>query len=228
MLITKRHMPYLIALVLVCCAGTLKMWSRVDEIGMSTMVQPLSLPRQMAGWSVAQSIKMNPQVHRILQNDGIDWNVYRRRNEFADLLVLYGHRKRTFHLPDSCLAGAGITIKSRHTILLRDSAMGTSVPFHALVLENDGKYRIALYTFVGPKGRPTDLLGLNAAMLMCRMGGQNPRGAALRVIGKMDPAKPLSSQSVCELAVTALREVGDRVEAARFSPVNPMINNKRI
>lgn len=217
MFIAKRYLPYLIAFFLTCCAGTLKIWSRVDEIGTAAMMQPASLPMKMAGWGTARRVKMESQVHRILQDDAHDWRVYRRGDEYADLLVLYGHRKRTFHLPDSCLAGAGITIKSRHAILLQDPAGGAQVPFHALVLEDDGRYQVALYTFVGPEGTPSDLLGLNTAMLLNRMRGQNPKGAALRIIGDMNPAKPLNTQHVCGLAVAALREVGRRVESARFA-----------
>jgi hypothetical protein len=83
------------------------------------------------------------------------------------------------------------------------------------MLRKDDTSQIALYTFIGPGGQPTDLLGLNVGMLMCRIRGRGPKGAAIRVIGPVDPDRPLASQPVCDLAVAALKEVCTRVERAR-------------
>ena len=209
----RRRSPYIIALVLLLGAGMFNMWSRADERGSRIVFAPSPLPSQMAGWNSVRDIKADKVVHEMLQDDAMQWRSYKRGGQWADVLVLYGHRKRTFHLPDSCLAGAGITIRSRQVIGLT-MPDGTVVPFHALTLCKDDITRVALYTFVGPGGSPTDLLGLNAGMLMCRIRGQGPKGAAVRVIGPLDSSRPLASQPVCDLALCALREVCKRVENA--------------
>jgi hypothetical protein len=112
-----------------------------------------ALPSKMADWTFQRDNKADSVVRDMLQYDSIQWRAYKRGDQWADLLVLYGHRKRTFHLPDSCLAGAGIKIKSRNVIVLTMSD-GSLVPFHALVLEGDEGPSIALYTFVSPGGIP--------------------------------------------------------------------------
>jgi len=207
MLLARRCGPYIVALTMLVGAGLFNTWSRADERGSKVIFAPAPLPAKMSGWTYVRDFTADRAVHEMLQDDAMQWRAYR------NVLVLYGHRKRTFHLPDSCLAGAGISIKSRQVIPLT-MPDGSIVPFHALTLVDDDGTRIALYTFVGPSGRPTDLLGLNLAMLMCRIRGQGPKGAAVRVIGPLDPHRPLASQPVCDLAVRALKEVGKRVERA--------------
>jgi len=194
-------------------AGAFNMWSRADERGSRIIFNPAPLPAKIGDWHYVSDIKADAVVHRILADDAIQWRTYEHDGQVADLLVLYGHRKRTFHLPDSCLAGAGIDIMARHVVLLT-MPDGSMVPFHALILHKDDMSKVALYTFIGPNGNPTDLLGLNAGMLLCRVRGLGPKGAAVRVIGPIDPDKPLASQAICELAVTALKEVCKRVERA--------------
>lgn len=189
------------------------MWSRADERGARVVFDPKPLPAQISGWKFVGEIVADAEVHRMLADDAIQWRAYERNGQVADLLVLYGHRKRTFHLPDSCLAGAGIAIVARHVVVLT-MPDGSVVPFRALILNDGEATKVALYTFVGPSGNPTDLLGLNASMLWCRLRGLGPKGAAVRVIGPIDPKKPLPSQPVCDLAVAALREVCKRVEKA--------------
>lgn len=211
--LARRNLPYVITLMLLVGAGVFNTWSRADERGSTVVFDRTALPAKMAGWKYVRDNKVDAVVRQMLQYDAIHWRVYKRGDQWADLLVLYGHRKRTFHLPDSCLAGAGIKIKSRNMIVLT-MPDGSLVPFHALVLERGDGASMALYTFVSPSGRPTDLLGLNFGMLMCRVEGRGPKGAAVRVIGPLDPSKPLASQSVCDLAVAALREVCKRVERA--------------
>ena len=213
MLVARRRSPYIIALLLLVGAGFFNMWSRADERGSRIVFTPSPLPARMSGWAYARENKADRAVHDMLQDDAMQWRSYKRNGELADVLVLYGHRKRTFHLPDSCLAGAGISIKTRQVIVLT-MPDGSVVPFHALTLCKDDITRVALYTFVGPGGSPTDLLGLNFGMLMCRVRGQGPKGAAVRVIGPLDPSKPLASQPVCDLALSALKEVCKRVEHA--------------
>jgi hypothetical protein len=214
---------YLTALALLVGAGAFNMWSRADERGGRIVFDPTPLPARIGDWKLAGEVKADADVHRMLAQDAIQWYRYKRDGQTADLLVLYGHRKRTFHLPDSCLAGAGIDIRARHVVVLT-MPDGSMVPFHALMLyesvsgfeqsENPETPRVALYTFVGPSGNPTDLLGLNAGMLWCRVRGQGPKGAAVRVIGPIDPNKPLASQPICDLAISALKEVCKRVEKA--------------
>jgi len=206
-------MPYFIAFALLMSAGLINMWSRAEEQGRAIVFKPEPLPAKMAGWVSVRRVAANKDVHRMLQEDAMQWHTYRQGDSWADLLVLYGHRKRTFHLPDSCLAGAGITIKSRQMVVLT-MPNGALVPFHALMLQKDDCSAIALYTFIGPDGSPTDLLGLNLGMLACRIRGNGPKGAAIRVIGPIDPSKPIASQPICELAAIALKEVGKRVATA--------------
>lgn len=213
MLVARRNLPYLTALALLVGAGAFNMWSRADERGSLVVFDTSPLPARMAEWAYVRENKTDAVVDRMLQQDAIQWHTYKRGDMTADLLVLYGHRKRTFHLPDSCLAGAGIAIKARHIVSLT-MPDGSVVPFHALVLNKNDVSSVALYTFVSPSGHPTDLLGLNFGMLMCRAQGQGPKGAAVRVIGPIDPDKPLASQAICELAAAALREVCKRVERA--------------
>lgn len=209
----RRKVCYLTTLALLVGAGAFNMWSRADERGARVVFDPAPLPARIGDWQLVSEIKADAAVHRMLAEDAIQWRTYKHDGQVADLLVLYGHRKRTFHLPDSCLAGAGIDIRARHVIVLT-MPDGSMVPFHALMLHKDDVSRVALYTFVGPSGNPTDLLGLNAGMLWCRVRGQGPKGAAVRVIGPIDPSKPLASQSICDLAVAALKEVCKRVEKA--------------
>jgi len=211
--VARRRSPYIVALALLLGAGMFNVWSRADEHGSRIVFAPSPLPAKMAGWAYVKENNADRAVHDMLQDDAMQWRSYRRGQEWADVLVLYGHRKRTFHLPDSCLAGAGISIKSRQVIVLT-MPDGSVVPFHALTLCKDDVTRVALYTFIGPGGSPTDLLGLNVGMLMCRVRGQGPKGAAIRVIGPLDQAKPLASQPVCDLALSALKEVCKRVERA--------------
>jgi len=209
----RRKVCYITTLALLCGAGLFNMWSRADERGATVVFDPAPLPARIGDWRFVSETKPDPAVHRLLGEDAIQWRVYKNGGQLADLLVLYGHRKRTFHLPDSCLAGAGIDIRARHMVVLT-MPDGSVVPFHALMLRNNDVSNVALYTFVGPNGSPTDLLGLNLGMLWCRVRGQGPKGAAVRVIGPIDPEKPLASQSVCELAAAALKEVCKRVERA--------------
>jgi len=189
------------------------MWSRADEAGARVVFDPAPLPARIGEWKHVEDLKADATVHRMLAEDAMQWRTYEHDGQVADVLVLYGHRKRTFHLPDSCLAGAGIEIRARHVVVLT-MPDGSMVPFQALMLQKDDVSRVALYTSVGPSGNPTDLLGLNAGMLWCRVRGQGPKGAAVRVIGPIDPDKPLASQAICELAVAALKEVCKRVECA--------------
>ena len=213
MLVAKKNLPYLTTFALLVGAGVFNLWSRADERGAAVVFDPAPLPARIADWTFVRENKADKVVFEMLQQDAIQWRTYKRGEQTADLLVLYGHRKRTFHLPDSCLAGAGIVIKARH-ILPLTMPDGSVVPFRALILSKDDGSSIALYTFVGPGGNPTDLLGLNLGMLVCRVTGQGPKGAAVRVIGPIDPGKPLASQSICELAAAALKEVCKRVERA--------------
>lgn len=206
-------MCYLIALALLLGAGAFDMWSRADERGARVVFDPKPLPARIGDWKFISEIRAGSAVHQMLAEDAIQWRTYERGGQVADLLVLYGHRKRTFHLPDSCLAGAGITVVARHVVVLT-MPDGSMVPFHALILDDGEAAKVALYTFVGPSGNPTDLLGLNAGMLWCRLRGLGPKGAAVRVIGPIDPRKPLASQPICDLAVAALKEVCTRVENA--------------
>jgi hypothetical protein len=213
MLVARRNLSYLTALGLLVGAGLFNVWSRADERGSQVVFDTTPLPARIADWTYVRENKADSVVNRMLQQDAIQWRTYKHGDMTADLLVLYGHRKRTFHLPDSCLAGAGIAIKARHVVSLT-MPDGSVVPFHALILNKNDVSSVALYTFVGPGGHPTDLLGLNFGMLMCRVQGQGPKGAAVRVIGPIDPDKPLASQSICELAAAALKEVCKRVERA--------------
>lgn len=213
MLVARRRAPYIMALVMLLGAGMMNVWSGANEQGRKIIFDPLPLPARMSGWAYVREQKADQAVHDMLQEDAMQWRAYRKGAQWADVLVLYGHRKRTFHLPDSCLAGAGISIKSRQVIALT-MPDGSVVPFHALTLSKDDISRVALYTFVGPGGNPTDLLGLNIGMLICRVRGRGPKGAAVRVIGPLDPQRPLATQPVCDLALCALKEACKRVEHA--------------
>jgi len=209
----RQKVCFLTALALLVGAGAFNMWSRADERGAKVVFDPKPLPVRIGDWKFVDEIMADSEVHRMLAEDAIQWRTYERAGQVADLLVLYGHRKRTFHLPDSCLAGAGIAVVARHVVVLT-MPDGSMVPFHALILDDGEASKVALYTFVGPNGNPTDLLGLNAGMLWCRLRGLGPKGAAVRVMGPIDPNKPLPSQPICDLAVAALKEVCKRVEKA--------------
>lgn len=229
MFFSKRYLPGFIALALILGAIVLKTISQAMECGESVGISSASLPSRIGEWRLVKHNPMAPVVHEMLADDARDWNTYRRGDEVADLLVLYGHRKRTFHMPEQCLAGAGMTVTNRQAISLKLPGHKTVIPFNALMLQKDGAVALALYTFIGPDGKATDLLGLNMSIFMCRMRGEKPKGAVLRVIGPMEPDKPLEAQSICDLAARALGLVGQKVIfAGSYVPGSGGRKNARI
>lgn len=142
-----------------------------------------SVPASFGGWR-SENRQLDAVSRSLLEPDAVLWRTYvDPAGVPLDFLVVYGHRKKTFHSPGFCLPGGGWEIVSKRTVNL-DLQGGNPrrVCANLFEIQNQGRRQIALYWFAHRGGTTPSLIRHNLGLMCSRVAHQRATGALVRVL----------------------------------------------
>jgi len=98
----------------------------------------------------------------------------------AQLAVIFGHRKTTFHSPGFCLLGGGWNIVAKSRVAFR-SAGGQAVEVNRFLLTREGRQAVVLYYYLEGGRSSTSWVKHQSYLVWDRMRGRPPAGALVRL-----------------------------------------------
>lgn len=139
------------------------------------------VPMRLGDWQGQDLEPLDDLSRQMLQPDAVISRAYQDpAGNGAELLVVYGHRKVTFHSPGQCLLGGGWSIVSKQR---RAMAAGDGrIEVNRFLIQNDGHRAVVLYGY-GEGGRFTpSWLTHQLYLASARARDRAPRGALVRII----------------------------------------------
>jgi EpsI family protein len=155
-------------------------WGRQIEeatISNSNFLQEVDLP--FRNWRATDS-PPPAIVVSTLEPDAVLIRTYLApEGDSAELSIVAGHRKKTFHIPSSCLAGNGWEPVWRQDadLVLPDRDIATT----RALLAKDGQQVLTIYFFTDGEYAARDVTAFLAVQTLKRFRGGIPVGALVRI-----------------------------------------------
>lgn len=192
-----------VALALMC--GAIARRAEGEDTSRRDTLARMALPYQ--GWT-EQDLPLTAGEQELLESDTHLLRRYRSPGgEIVELAVIAGHRKRTVHSPDACLAGGGWETISQRDVLL--TAAGRQVPAIRASLTREGARMAATYFFTDGAFSTRSLPQLQFRQILSRLRGQRPFGAMVRILTSDGDDTPGSEWRANDFARTTLPAVFD-------------------
>jgi EpsI family protein len=179
--------------LLVLTVPVMRMADGSEDLGKyPKKVDLTSLPRNVGPEQDGKDIDLDKVSISELDPDDYLWRVYTRPYSYRgtlypiplDFLVVYGHKKQTFHSPGFCLPGGGWQIVSKSDAPV--DADGLPMPMNLFQIQREIKgqqaKQVVLYCFVQGDRATSSLVAHNVNLLRARIRHQRPTGALVRVI----------------------------------------------
>lgn len=101
-----------------------------------------------------------------------------------DFMVVYGHKKSTFHSPGFCLPGGGWQIVAKSDIPLDSHGLPMPMNLFAIQRSIEGQQarQVVVYSFVQGDRATPNLIVHNMNLLRARILHERPTGALVRVV----------------------------------------------
>jgi EpsI family protein len=162
------------------------------------------IPARFGGWR-SEEHKLDAVSARLLEPDAVLWRTYvDPEGRPLDFLVVYGHRKKSFHSPGFCLPGSGWEVAAKERLTLKiPGAPGGSVEANLFRIQNKGVQQLALYWFAHGRTTTPSLFQHNLNLLKSRLMHRRAFGALVRVVVPV----VTTEQDALRRAVVFLREV---------------------
>lgn len=142
------------------------------------------LPRQVAEWT-GKDHTLDKVSLAELEPDDYLWRIYEDPNQIPlDLMVIYGHLKKTFHAPDFCLPGGGwqIVRKTEESVSTAGVPMRMSVFKIQAQIEGQTYQQMVLYAYLQGDNSTPSLVGHNWNLLKAHIQRDRSTGTFLRVV----------------------------------------------
>ena len=164
----------------------------------------------------AQNFNLSPPEREMLQPDAVLVRRYtseRNPNEWAEISVIAGHRKKTVHNPAFCIGGDGWeTVSEESTVYVLD---GKRVEATRAKIMKDGKSLYATYFFTNGGFSCANMGRFQVAQIVGRLGSRPSLGALVRIITPVG-ASPVSGIALTDdFCYRVLPAVLTRLEMAR-------------
>lgn len=205
--LTGRQGPLqnsLILSALFAAALLLQSLGRPADLPVNGGAKLSGVPAEFGGWR-SEEHKLDAVSARLLEPDAVLWRTYvDSEGRPLDFLVVYGHRKKSFHSPGFCLPGSGWEVAAKERLTLEiPGAPGGSVEANLLRIQNKGVQQLALYWFVHGRATTPSLFQHNLNLLKSRLMRRRAFGALVRVVVPV----LTTEQDALKRAVVFLKEV---------------------
>jgi EpsI family protein len=170
-------------LLLAVSAGLSARASAEDAASWITGAAPRleAIPAAVGPWRVVKERQLDADSRRVLEPDATLWRTYQGAGSGeVDLLVVYGHRKKTFHSPAFCIPGGGYQVISKRQAVVRVPSL--DLPLNAMTIQK-GDSRLLVCYWYAQGGETTPGLARHTLRLLWRRMLHRPAtGALVRII----------------------------------------------
>ena len=185
---------YIVVLVLFLCTvplmrmadGSTTLGQFPTDIGLKDLPRDVGLERNGAD-SDLDEISLSQ-----LEPDEYLWRRYTKIYSYQgksydiplDFMVVYGHKKSTFHSPGFCLPGGGWQIVAKSDIPLDSHGLPLPMNLFAIQRSVEGQQarQMVIYSFVQGDRATSNLIVHNINLLRARILHERPTGALVRVV----------------------------------------------
>ncbi len=205
----REHRPnYWILITMFLLAWAMVVYARQAERRVVTFpIDTNQVPAAIAGFQMVEQHDLDDLSKQMLTPDA--YIVRNYRNEagyFANVLVIYGHQKNTFHSPGYCLPGGGWAIQKKSVERIPVTAPDGrqyEAELNRFLLQKNAEKQVVFYCFV-EGGRVTpSIFQLNWYLLQDRLLQRPAMGALLRIIVPVAD----NEEGAAEAARTLAREL---------------------
>ena len=179
-------------------------YSNLDRKMMPPGAKPLiGLPYEVTGWTVENTIHLNPDVESVLAaDDYVGANMSNSAGDHISLFVAYIERKRgktTWHSPQQCIPGGGWKITSIDRVELVDSYTGEPYFANRVLIERNQVRQLVYYWFQQRGRRIASEWTVRYYVIMDSLFKGRTDGALVRLV------TPLENGADIETAESKLR-----------------------
>jgi EpsI family protein len=213
------YLHFVVPCVLLAVAGVVVRVAAEEKPG-RIAGSPVRLERvaRVAGpWRCVAERDLDAETRSMLAPDATLWRTYRRatapRGAWSgevDLLVVYGHRKQTFHSPAFCMPGSGYEVITKRQMRLPFRGSGTGLPVNAMTVQKGNRRLLVCYWYVQDGEATTGLVRHTAGLLWRRLRRERASGALIRMITPTGEADAPALHTIADFTgavYPALKEV---------------------
>jgi EpsI family protein len=234
--------PLLVPCALLALAGVAVRLVAEDAPGrvVSTPMRLGSVATVAGSWRSIGERPLDAEALRLLAPDATLWRTYRRaggadvgtprRRRYADpgvasapgsaasrgevdLMVVYGHRKQTFHSPAFCMPGAGYQIITKRQTRLRIPGVAEALPINAMTVQKGNRRLLVCYWYVHGGEATTGLARHTAGLLWRRLRRQPASGALIRLMTPVGDAEGPALDTISDFVAAIYPGLREKLEA---------------
>lgn len=184
----KLYRPnYWIVIVMFLVAWGMSVYARQAENRVITFpIDTNQVPPTIAGFQMVEQQDLDDLSKKMLSPDAYVVRNYASATGYpVNVLVIYGHKKETFHSPGYCLPGGGWAIQKKEVErvpMVAPDGRSYEAEMNRFLLQKGEQKQVVIYCFV-EGGRVTpSIFRLNWYLLQDRLLHRPAMGALLRII----------------------------------------------
>lgn len=181
-------------------------WGRHAEsspAGKSNFLAHLALP--FKDWKQSD-LALSVEEIGMLEPDGALLRQYQSgKGASIELAVIAGHRKKTVHTPDYCLAGGGWETLMQRDVMIKIG--GKQVPAVRALMLRDNKQVVATYFFTDGEYCTRSLLQFQGAQIVKRLRSRGSLGALIRIMAPVSGTASEAEELTNDFAETTLPDL---------------------
>jgi EpsI family protein len=156
-----------------------------------------AVPAVVGPWRMVREQRLDADSLRVLEPDAALWRVYQGSGVGqVDLLVVYGHRKKTFHSPAFCIPGGGYQVISKRQAVL--PVQSEKLPLNAMTVQKGGSRLLVCYWYAEGAETTPGLARHTLRLLWRRLLHRPATGALVRVITPVGADETAGLRAVSE------------------------------
>lgn len=165
-------------------------------------------------------IEITARERELLEPDGLLMRRYTAPyKHVVDLAVIAGHRKKTIHTPDYCLAGGGWDTIAQHDSYLM--LKGKRIRTVRSLLMHEKNQVVAVYFYTDGDATMTSLVEFQLHQMRRRMLAKGSLGALVRFLAPVNTTPEEAHQRIQEFAEETLPVILTRMQAAQSNGSTP-------
>ncbi len=175
-------------------------------------INTLDVPYTIGNWITTDVNRLPNEAVELLTPDAVINRTYRHTSgKYCDVLIVYGHRKNSFHSPSYCLPGDGWNLQNEY----RFKVLGTrtAIPFRAMLMEKASSRILIIYSYIQGDAANVGLVRHNMGLAVKRLHRQPAMGAMVRLMIPMENAGMYPPDCVISLCQTISAKVQHQLSA---------------
>jgi len=188
----------LVVIAILAVGQALILLARPSGAGDATRIATHLVPMRIGEWQGADQGPVDDVSREMLQPDAVIWRTYQNpAGATAELMVIYGHQKATFHSPGQCLLGGGWNIVAKERAKV--SVDGRDLEVNRFRVQTGEGRAVVFYGYVQGHRVTPSWVKHQFYLATDRARGRVPMGALVRVIVPVTGSQAAADRAGIEL-----------------------------